>query len=669
MARRILVTSALPYANGPIHIGHLLEYVQADTWVRFMRMVGHEIYFVCADDAHGTPVMLEAEKLGIKPEDLLERTRTEHLEDFTGFGIKFDNYHTTHSQENRELSEAIFAKLQAADLIVKREVEQLYDPKREQFLADRYIRGTCPKCGAVNQTGDNCEVCSATYEATDMQDPQSALSGAKLQVRSSEHYFFTLNQRADFLRDWIATQDPGPGPGPRLQKQVVNKLQEWFTAGLQDWDISRDAPYFGFLIPGTKDKYFYVWLDAPIGYMASFANLCKRTAINFDDFWHRDSETEVYHFIGKDIMNFHGLFWPAILEAADYRTPTRLFIHGFLTVNGAKMSKSKGTFITAASYRQLKLDPDWFRYYIISKLNDRIEDVDLHLDDFINRVNADLVGKLANIPSRVAKLLHKHFDNCIGPDIPQWIDPPFERLTDLYERRRFSDVTREIMVLAERVNQKLEQAQPWKLVSDTGRHEELHAVCSAAIASFCMLVGCIKPVIPRFAAAAENYLATGELVWSDLSNPLRAGHRLGKFTHLMQRVTSRDLEQLQELNRATTSTAVTATTVPITIDDFNKVDLRVAEVCEAEAVEGSTKLLRLLVSLGGSEYRTIFAGLQGKVDPPALLGRKIVVCANLAPRKMRFGVSEAMVLAASGTKDTLHVLILDDDAPAGALIS
>ncbi len=665
MSRRILVTAALPYANGPIHIGHLVEYVQADTWVRAMRMRGAEIHFVCADDAHGTPIMLEAERQGVSPEELVGRMQKEHEADFAGFGVGFDSYHSTHSEENRGLAEHIFSRLSEGGLIEQREVDQLYDPTRKQFLADRYVRGTCPSCGAEDQPGDNCDSCGATYHATDLRDPRSAISGAKLEVRKSSQYFFAVNKRSGFLKEWIAEEDPGPGPGPRLQPEARRKLSEWFADGLKDWDISRNAPYFGFRIPGEEDKFFYVWLDAPIGYMASFKVLCEREGVDFGSYWDKDSDAEVYHFIGKDIMNFHGLFWPAMLDSAGYRTPTRLFIHGFLTVNGAKMSKSKGTFITAASYLKLKLDPDWFRYYVASKLNDRIEDVDLHMGDFVNRVNSDLVGKLANIPSRVAKILRKSFGNKIGPAEP-WTDIDVGAVADNYERRRYGEVAREVMAQAEKVNRALEHARPWEMAGDDSRRAELHTVCSAAIEDFRVLAACVKPMMPRFAQAAEEYLAGGELDWASLGSRLGGGHELGRFRHLAARVTEKDVNRLLAANMEKGAADEGG---KIGIDDFAKVQLRVAEVLEAGEVEGSDRLLRLRVSLGGDDARTIFAGIKGHAEPDSLVGKRIVVCANLAPRKMRFGTSEGMALAAEGPDGKLAVLEADPSVPAGAKVS
>lgn len=673
MTRRILVTSALPYANGAIHIGHLLEHVQSDSWVRFMRMRGHEAHFVCADDAHGTPVMIAAEQQGARPEELIGRMQREHEEDLAHFGVAYDCYHTTHSDENRELATGIYGRLREAGRIAKRSVAQLYDPQQKQFLADRYIRGDCPRCGAPDQNGDNCEECGATYAATELGRPRSALSGAELEIRKSEHYFFELSACGDFLKDWLTTAAPGPGPGPRLQKQAENKLMEWFDGGLQDWDISRDAPYFGFEIPDAPGKYFYVWLDAPIGYLASFRRLCRENGVDFDAFLAPDTGTEMYHFIGKDIMYFHGLFWPAMLREAGHRTPTRLFIHGFLTVNGMKMSKSKGTFITAASYRRLGLDPDWLRYYMASKLNDRIEDVDLNLDEFIQRVNADLVGKIANIPSRVARLLAAQCGGKMAEPGAPLLDFDAEEVAALYEGRKFSEATRRIMAQAERVNQHMEREKPWELSRDPAQRDRLHRVCTDALNAFKDLLICLKPLMPRFAAAAEEYLACGPLAWSGLGQPLPAGHALGEFKHLMKRVGAKDMDRLLAANRSAPPPAAApaegAGAGLADVKDFAKLELRVAEVLEAAAVEGSDKLLRLRVSLGADGERVIFAGIKAHVDPASLAGRKIAVVANLKPRKMRFGTSEGMALAASGDGGVLAPLFVDDAVPAGGRIS
>ena len=662
MKRRLLVSSALPYANGDIHIGHLLEYIQADIWTRFMRMRGHEVWFVCADDAHGTPVMLRARAEGVAPEDLIEKMRLAHIRDFDGFGIAFDNYHSTHSPENRELSERIYKQVRTAGLIAEREVEQLYDPIEKMFLPDRYVQGSCPRCHTAGQYGDSCEACSAAYAPTDLINPLSVVSGAKPELRHSNHFFFTLATKTEFLRAWIDEQEPGPGPGPCLQPAARNKLKEWLDSGLRDWDISRDKPYFGFAIPDAEDKFFYVWLDAPIGYLASFANLCARTGTDFEEFLRPGTATELYHFIGKDILYFHGLFWPAMLEGAGLRTPTRLFVHGFLSVNGEKMSKSRGTFITARRYLDLKLNPELLRYYFASKLGDRIEDIDFSLADFGHRVNADLVGKLANIPSRVAGFLSKRFERRLGPPCEAWINPDFDRLAELYERRRFADVMREVMVLAEQVNQRLEAARPWELATNEGRSDELHAICSGAIQAFRILIGLLEPVVPALAAAAEKFLQAGPRDWATLAAPLPEGHQLGEFHHLIRRVEKNVIAKLIEDDEP----ALAAEPL-ISLDEFNKVDLRVGQVLAAEVVADSSKLLKLLINLGPLGERQVFAGLQGQIDPAQLTGRQVVVCVNLQPRKMRFGTSEAMVLAAAG--DQLALLAPTSKCKLGAKIS
>ena len=661
--RRILVTTALPYANGAIHIGHMLEHIQASIWVRYLRMAGHEIYHVCADDAHGTPVMLKAEADRTTPEDLIGRMHSAHVADFAGFGVEYDCYHSTHSEENRILAEHIYAQLEQAGLVARRKVVQMFDSERGMFLPDRYVKGDCPRCQAPDQYGDSCEKCGAAYTPAELGNPVSVLSGAAPQMRESEHLFFTLSSRRDFLREWVNTASPGPGPGPRLQPAAVNKLAEWLEGELRDWDISRDAPYFGFKIPGFADKYFYVWLDAPIGYLASFRKMCTARGIDFDEFLAPASGTEMYHFIGKDILYFHGLFWPAMLEGAGLRTPTRLFAHGFLSVNGAKMSKSKGTFITAASYLKLGLDPEWLRYYFASKLSDRIEDIDLNMEDFVNRVNADLVGKLANIPSRMANFLHRRFAGKLS-GAAAMIAPDCDRIGMLYERRRYADAVREIMVHAEQVNREIEAGRPWELAKDESASGRLHDLCSAAIQSFRILAGLLKPVLPRLAADCERFLNIEPLRWPDLSRPLPAGHELGKFFHLMRRIEPRQIESLIAANRERQPAEPEA----LSIEQFAAVDLRIAKVVAAEEVGESDKLIKVTVDLGRLGRRTIFAGLRGRVDVAALVGQSIVVCANLKPRKMRFGTSEGMILAAAGEQGPV-VLQPAGAAEAGAKIS
>jgi methionyl-tRNA synthetase len=686
MSRRILVTSALPYANGAIHLGHLVEYIQTDIWVRFQKMRGHECHYVCADDTHGTPIMLRAEKEGISPERLIERVYREHTRDFAGFHVDFDNYYTTNSPENRAFCEDIYARLKEAGLIDVRPVEQFYDPVKSMFLPDRYIKGQCPRCGAADQYGDSCEVCGSTYSPTDLKSPYSVVSGAAPVRRSSEHYFFRLSDRRcrDFLQRW--TQEEG-----RLQPEAANKLKEWFDAGLNDWDISRDPPYFGFPIPGTGgSKFFYVWLDAPVGYVGSFRNYVERlraggAAIDEAPFLRPGHATEMVHFIGKDILYFHALFWPAMLEFSGYRTPSKVFAHGFLTVNGEKMSKSRGTFITAESYLQQGLNPEWLRYYYAAKLNATMEDLDLSFDDFVARVNSDLVGKYVNIASRAAGFVHKHFG---GRLLAQDPEAPFrhafpamrqgaELVADLYEAREYGKALRLVMLAAEGVNQYVDRAQPWELAKRPDGHAELHAVCTTALNAFRLLTVMLKPVLPSLAAAVERFLNVAPLAWSDVGSLLAPGHVINAYAHLMTRVEKKQIDALIEANRE--SLAAPAPPAParhaeaqvhrqadaaaISIDDFAKVDLRVARIVAAEHVAGADKLLKLTLDLGG-ETRTVFAGIKSAYAPEQLAGRLTVMVANLAPRKMKFGLSEGMVLAAGDDKG-LYLLAPDDGAQPG----
>ena len=686
MSRRILVTSALPYANGAIHLGHLVEYIQTDIWVRFQKMRGHECHYVCADDTHGTPIMLRAEKEGITPERLIERVYREHTRDFAGFHVGFDNYYTTNSPENRAFCEDIYARLKEAGLIDVRPVEQFYDPVKSMFLPDRYIKGQCPKCGAADQYGDSCEVCGSTYSPTDLKNPYSVVSGAAPVRRSSEHYFFRLSdpRLRDFLQRW--TQEEG-----RLQPEAANKLKEWFDAGLNDWDISRDPPYFGFPIPGTGgSKFFYVWLDAPVGYFGSFRNYVERlraegSAIDEAAFLRPGHATEMVHFIGKDILYFHALFWPAMLEFSGYRTPTKVFAHGFLTVNGEKMSKSRGTFITAESYLQQGLNPEWLRYYYAAKLNATMEDLDLSFDDFVARVNSDLVGKYVNIASRAAGFVHKHFGGRLltqDPEAPfrhafQAMRQGAELVADLYEAREYGKALRLVMLAAEGVNQYVDRAQPWELAKQPIRHAELHAVCTTALNAFRLLTVMLKPVLPSLAAAVERFLNVAPLAWSDVGSLLPPGHAINAYAHLMTRVEKKQIDALIEANRE--SLAAPAPPAParhaeaqvhrqadaalIAIDDFARVDLRVARIVAAEQVEGADKLLKLTLDLGG-ETRTVFAGIKSAYAPEQLAGRLTVMVANLAPRKMKFGLSEGMVLAAGDGK-ALFLLAPDDGAQPG----
>lgn len=676
--RRILVTSALPYANGPIHLGHLVEYIQTDIWVRFQKMQGHEVYYVCADDTHGTPIMLRAEKEGITPKALIARMHGEHLRDFTGFHVGFDNYYSTDSSENESLCSDIYTKLKAKDLIAVRSVEQFYDPAKQMFLPDRYIKGECPKCNAKDQYGDACEVCGSTYSPTDLKNPYSVVSGEKPVRKSSDHYFFRLSDQrcADFLKQWTRSG--------ALQSEAANKMDEWFSAGLQDWDISRDAPYFGFQIPGAPGKYFYVWLDAPVGYMASFKNLCAKKNLNFDDFWRKDSTAELYHFIGKDILYFHALFWPAMLEHAGYRTPTKLCAHGFLTVNGEKMSKSRGTFITAESYLQQGLNPEWLRYYYAAKLNGTMEDLDLNLDDFSARVNSDLVGKYVNIASRSAPFLAKYFDGQLHGGAQATLLPGFDiekhgrEIAAAYEVRDYVKAVRLIMSFADAINQHFDAEKPWEIAKDDSKREQLHKVCSVCMKGFQLLTIWLKPMLPKLAAQAEAFLNSSALTWAEQRQPLT---RIGKYEHLMTRIDRKQIDALIAANKETTMTSTTPAAQPavtaaadsnasghISIDDFSKVDLRIAKIVNAEHVEGAEKLLKLTLDIGEPKPRTVFAGIKSAYDPAALIGRLTVMVANLAPRKMKFGLSEGMVLAASdadGKTPGLFILSPDTGAQPG----
>ncbi|MEW6294317.1 MAG: methionine--tRNA ligase [Pseudomonadota bacterium] len=689
-ARQILVTSALPYANGAIHLGHLVEYIQTDIWVRFQKMRGHACWYVCADDTHGTPIMLRAEKEGITPEQLIARVHGEHSRDFAGFHIAFDNYYSTHSDETRFYSEDIYQKLKAAGLIEVRAIEQYYDPVKQMFLPDRFIKGECPKCGAKDQYGDSCESCGAAYAPTELKNPYSAVSGAKPELKSSDHYFFKLSDPRcqAFLRQWTRKGS--------LQHEAANKLHEWLGAEgenkLSDWDISRDAPYFGFEIPGAPGKYFYVWLDAPIGYMGSFKNLCTQRGLNFDDWWKPDSKAELYHFIGKDILYFHALFWPAELQHAGYRTPTNVFAHGFLTVDGAKMSKSRGTFITAESYLQQGLNPEWLRYYFAAKLNGTMEDIDLNLDDFVSRVNSDLVGKFINIASRAAGFIAKQFDGKLVEEafhdrfmgsLPELLLSS-EEIAGYYEQRDFGRAIRRIMALADQVNQYVDQHQPWKLAKQGGQERELHVVCTMLINAFRLLALYLKPVLPKLVQRAEEFLNVAPLHWRDAAFVLPPAHAINPYEHLMTRIEGKQVEALLAANRQSlaptpaqqspqrhaqhqTGETVEATE-HISIDDFSKIDLRIARIANAEHVEGADKLLKLSLDLGQLGTRQVFAGIKAAYDPATLVGRLTVMVANLAPRKMKFGMSEGMVLAASdpeGKTTGLYLLSPDSGATPG----
>lgn len=679
--RQILVTCALPYANGPIHLGHMLEHIQADIWVRFQRMRGNEIHFVCADDAHGTPIMLKADQMGITPEQLIAEVQQSHYADFCGFNISFDNYHSTHSDENRELSEMIYTRLKENGFIKSRTISQLFDPEKSMFLPDRFVKGTCPKCKAEDQYGDNCEVCSATYSPTELINPRSAVSGATPVVKESEHFFFDLPSFEAMLKEWNRSG--------ALQSEVANKMQEWFDSGLQQWDISRDAPYFGFKIPGTENKYFYVWLDAPIGYMASFQNLCKREQIDFDTFWKKDSSAELYHFIGKDIMYFHSLFWPAMLEGANLRKPSNIFVHGYVTVNGEKMSKSRGTFIQAATYLK-HLDPECLRYYYAAKLSNRIDDLDLNLEDFVQRVNTDLVNKLVNLASRNAGFIQKRFEGKLAVQLDdQALFDEFiaqsEQIATYYENREFGKAIREIMALTDKANKYVDDKAPWVIAKEEGRDAELQAVCSQGIQMFRVLMGYLKPVLPKLAERSEAFLQA-ELTWENLAQPLLA-HQIAPFKALFSRLDPKQIDAMIEASKAenaavnaapkaekTTekSTAVSTEFEPveaeITIDDFAKIDMRVAKVIHCEAVPESNKLLKFQLDLG-FEQRQVFSGIKAAYNKPEdLIGRHVIVVANLAPRKMKFGLSEGMILSAGTGGVDLFLLDVDTGAKAGSRV-
>ncbi|QEA39791.1 methionine--tRNA ligase [Pistricoccus aurantiacus] len=672
--RKILVTSALPYANGSIHLGHLLEYIQTDIWVRFQKSRGHECYYVCADDAHGTAIMLRAEQEGISPEALIERVSREHQEDFARFQVGFDNYHSTHSQENRLHSERIYTRLRDAGHIATREIEQMYDPVKGLFLADRFIKGTCPRCGADDQYGDNCEVCSATYTPAELIDPVSAISGATPEVRSSVHYFFKLQDFERFLKGWLV--------GGHVQEQIANKLQEWFEIGLNEWDISRDAPYFGFEIPDAPGKYFYVWLDAPIGYLASFQNLCDREGLDFDAYWNPDSEAEVYHFIGKDIVYFHALFWPAMLKGANLRTPSGVFCHGFVTVNGAKMSKSRGTFIKASTYAQ-HLNPEYLRYYFAAKLTAGVDDLDLNLEDFAYRVNADLVGKVVNIASRCAGFVKKFGDaklseHCAEPALVARFIAAGDAIAEDYESREFARAMRRIMELADAANTYIADAEPWVLAKQEGREQEVLEICSVGINLFRQLMVYLAPVVPKMAAEAQAFLKLDSLDWHS-RHELLIGHEIDKFKPLMTRVereridamieaSKEDLVEEKKLKETPKGPLADSPVAPqIAFDDFAKIDLRIVRIAKAEYVEGADKLLKLTLDLG-SETRTVFSGIRSAYAPEALEGMLTVMVANLAPRKMRFGVSEGMVLAA-GDEDSIYLLEPHSGAKPGQRVT
>lgn len=670
VAKKILVTCALPYANGSIHLGHMLEHIQADVWVRYQRMRGHEVNFICADDAHGTPIMLKAQQLGVTPEQMIDEMSQEHQTDFAGFNISYDNYHSTHSEENRELSSLIYKRLKENGFIKNRTISQLYDPEKGMFLPDRFVKGTCPKCKAADQYGDNCEVCGATYSPTELIEPKSVVSGATPVLRESEHFFFDLPAFSEMLQAWTRSG--------ALQEQVANKMQEWFESGLQQWDISRDAPYFGFEIPGAPGKYFYVWLDAPIGYMGSFKNLCgKRSDLNFDDWWKKDSDAELYHFIGKDIVYFHSLFWPAMLEGSGFRKPNNLFVHGYVTVNGAKMSKSRGTFIKASTWLK-HFDADSLRYYYSAKLSPRIDDIDLSLEDFVQRVNSDIVNKVVNLASRNAGFIAKRFGGELSaeldsPELYQSFVESARSIGEAWEKREFSRAVREIMALADQANRYVDEKAPWVVAKQEGRDAELQRICSMGINLFRVLMTWLKPVLPGLSARAEAFLNV-ELTWDGIAQPLLS-HKVNPFKALYSRIDMKQVDALiEESKEEVKASATKPVSGPladspiqetITFDDFAKVDMRIALIENAEFVEGSDKLLRLTLDIGG-EKRNIFSGIRSAYpDPQALIGRMTIMVANLAPRKMRFGVSEGMVMAAGPGGKDIFLLSPDNGAKPG----
>jgi methionyl-tRNA synthetase len=686
--RNILVTSALPYANGPIHLGHLVEYIQTDIWARFQRLRGNTCYYVCADDAHGTPIMLRARQDGISPEELIAATQKEHETDFADFLIDFDNYYSTHSDENQAFASSIYLKLRDANHIHTKTIKQAYDPEAEIFLPDRFIKGTCPKCGTDDQYGDNCEVCGATYDPTELKNPVSAISGATPVKKDSEQYFFRLSDFSDMLQQWLKQG--------HVQTEVANKLEEWFKEGLKDWDISRNAPYWGFEIPDAPGKYFYVWMDAPMGYMASFKNLCDRTSeqedpISFDDYWAADSNNELYHFIGKDIARFHTLFWPAVLDGAGYRKPTAVFCHGFLTVNGQKMSKSRGTFIKARTYLD-NLNPEYLRYYYTAKLSSGVDDIDLNLEDFMQRVNSDLVGKVVNIASRCAGFISKKFDGQLSAELPMpelyhEMVSAGEQIASHFENREYNKAVREIMAQADKANVYIDENKPWVLIKEEGREDEVQKICTQGLNMFRLLMTYLKPILPVTAEKSEAFLNT-EFKWSDINQPLLS-HRINKFKPLLTRIEKEQIETMTHASienmaaldntasnsKTSAENSSTEETVSgalaqdpiadeITFDDFAKVDLRIAKIIKAEHVEGADKLLQLTLDLDG-QTRNVFAGIKSAYDPQDLEGKLTVMVANLAPRKMRFGLSEGMVLAAGPGGKDLFILNPDEGAAAG----
>ncbi len=669
--RKILVTNALPYANGSLHLGHMVGYIQADIWVRFQKMLGADCLYICGSDCHGTPIMIQAEKLGIAPEQMIAQISQEHAEDFKKFHVNFDEYYGTHSPENKELVETIYKRHAEHGNITKHTIKQFFDPVKSLFLPDRYIKGECPKCHAKDQYGDNCEVCGATYQPTELINPFSTLSGSTPVEKESEHFFFKLQNFADFLKDWTK--------GGHLQKEVMNKLNEWFETGLREWDISRDAPYFGFQIPGEKNKYFYVWLDAPVGYMASFKHLCNKNAdIKFDDYWGADSKAELHHFIGKDIIYFHALFWPAILKGANFRTPTSIFANGFLTIDGQKMSKSRGTFIKASTYLE-HLNTEYLRYYFSAKLTDNSEDLDLSFDDFTKRVNSDLVGKFVNIASRTAPFITKHHAGKLSgsnaePQLLSEFAEAGNLIAECFEKKQFSHAIRQIMALADRANQYIDEKKPWSMIKNENEKANVAQVATVALNLFRILMIYLKPVLPETAARVETFLNVAPLQWHDKDKPL-LNHTINEYIPLIQRIDTKQIEAMkmaaqEDITQSTNPTDSKTEPTPVTekeyisIDDFNKIDLRTATILEADHVEGADKLLRLKVQVG-NETRQIFAGIKASFAPETLIGKQVVIVANLAPRKMRFGISEGMVIVAGNGEGKLWLVSPEAGAESG----
>ncbi len=674
--RKLLVTCALPYANGSIHLGHMLEHIQADIWVRYQRLRGNTVNFICADDAHGTPIMLKAQQMGMTPEAMIEMVSEEHQRDFAGFDISFDNYHSTHSDENRELASHIYLQLKNNGFISSRTISQLFDPEKQMFLPDRFVKGTCPKCKSEDQYGDNCDACGETYSPTELINPKSAVSGATPVMKDSEHFFFDLPQFESMLKEWTRSGS--------LQSETANKMQEWFEGGLQQWDISRDAPYFGFEIPGEKDKFFYVWLDAPIGYMGSFKNLCdKRDDLDFNEYWNKDSQTELYHFIGKDIVYFHSLFWPAMLDGSGFRKPTNVFVHGYVTVNGAKMSKSKGTFVKASTYLN-HLDPECLRYYYAAKLNNRIDDLDLNLEDFTQRVNADVVNKIVNLASRNAGFITKRFDGKLSaqlaePELYAEFAGAADRIAALFEAREFGRAIREITALADKANQYVDEKAPWVVAKQEGQDQALQDICTVGINLFRVLMTYLKPVMPALAQRTEAFL-NQELTWENIATPL-TDHAVTPFKALFNRIDPKQVEAMIAASKAEAEAEKAAAeaaqpksaatelskdplAAEIEFDDFAKVDLRIAKILSCEAVEKSDKLLKFELDIGG-ETRQVFSGIKSAYQPEDLIGKYTVVVANLKPRKMKFGMSEGMILAAGPGGSDLWLLEPHQGAQAG----